>query len=268
MIRKIFALGFLAMALTLTSCLSTQDLAYLQDADADEFLKHAKAHSPLIKPNDLLSIAVSSSKPELAAPYNLLSLYNDIRTTGPQSNAGTYYRQTVESYLVDSDGTIDFPVLGKMKVGGMTREQLSADLKAKLEGAMPDPVVTINFLNFKVTVLGEVFRPGTFTVQGDRITVFDAIGLAGDLTPFGVRDNVFLIREYDGQSKVVRLSLKSKTLIESPYYYLEQNDVLYVHANKAKANSASTFRNDFPLYISAGSLLVSIATLISVLATK
>ena len=242
------------LAMSLAACTTTKEIAYFQDTERDEMMKIVEDNLPRIKPDDILSITVSSSKPELAAPYNLLRATQDVNSS---SN-----RWEQEAYQVNSEGYINFPVLGALKVAGMTREELVVMLQKRLAEVMPDPVVTITFRNFKVIVLGEVARPGTFDVTSDRITVLEAVGKAGDLSVYGRRDNVLVIREVNGERKMARLNLKSKNIFESPYYYLQQNDVVYVEPNRAKAIQGSSFRSNFPLYLSSGSLLVTIATLI------
>ena len=242
------------LVMLFAACTTTKEIAYFQDADQKEIMKIVEDNLPKIKPDDILTITVSSSKPELAAPYNLLRATQDVYTS--------YNRWEQEAYQVNSEGYINFPVLGALKVAGMTREEIVAMLQKRLADVMPDPVVTITYRNFKVTVLGEVARPGTFDVNSDRITVLEAVGKAGDLSVYGRRDNVLVIREVDGRREMVRLDLKSKNIFKSPYYYLQQNDVVYVEPNRAKAIQGSSFRSNFPLYLSSGSLLVTIATLI------
>lgn len=246
---------FLVVILILASCATRKDIAYFQDAQQDEITQILNNNSPAIKSDDLLSIIVNSSKPELARPYNLLSLRENL-------SENQSLRSEIESYQVDKQGEIDFPTLGKLKVAGLTRDELAAMIKSRLENLVPNVVVTVNYVNFKVTVVGEVSRPGSFNIKGDRVTVLDAVGMAGDLSVYGRRDNVLIVREVNGQREMVRLNLKSKNIFKSPYFYLQQNDVVYVEPNKAKADTGSSFRMNFPLFVSAGSLLITIATLI------
>lgn len=246
---------FLVVILILASCATRKDIAYFQDAQQDEITQILNNNSPAIKSDDLLSIIVNSSKPELARPYNLLSLRENL-------SENQSLRSEIESYQVDKQGEIDFPTLGKLKVAGLTRDELAAMIKSRLENLVPNVVVTVNYVNFKVTVIGEVSRPGSFNIKGDRVTVLDAVGMAGDLSVYGRRDNVLIVREVNGQREMVRLNLKSKNIFKSPYFYLQQNDVVYVEPNKAKADTGSSFRMNFPLFVSAGSLLITIATLI------
>ena len=137
-------------------------------------------------------------------------------------------RQELEGYTVNPEGNIDFPTLGTLHIAGMTRNEVADMIKGMLTQYMPDPIVTINFLNFNITVIGEVEKPGNFRITGDRVSILEALGMAGDMTEFGDRENVVVIRETDGVREIGRLNIKSKKIFESPYYYLQQNDVVYV----------------------------------------
>lgn len=246
---------YVAVVLLFASCAASKNLPYFQDTSSGESMDIHNYRTNVIKPGDMLSIIVSSSKPELAVPYNLFTVKNQFGTS-LTTNLNT--RQDLEGYMVDSRGYIDYPVLGEMKVEGMTREQLSRSLKERLESMVPNVVVTVSYLNFKITVIGEVNRPGTFTVEGDRITVLEALGLAGDMSVYGKRRNVLIIRENAGTRQTARLDMKSKDIFESPYFYLQQNDVVYVEPLPSKTQSISTFRNYFPTFISLGSLITTI----------
>ena len=169
---------------------------------------------------------------------------------------------TAEGYTVDADGNIQFPVLGAIHVADLTRSEIAALLKSKLEGVMPDPVVTVTLLNFYVTVIGEVARPGTYNFPGDRLTLLEALGFAGDLSVYGNREKVMVIREENGTRHVEILNLKSKDIFTSPYFYLKQNDVVYVEAVGTKAKSVSTFTPYFPVITSLASLGTAIASII------
>ena len=175
--------------------------------------------------------------------------------------------QRLMGYVVDNDGCIDFPELGKLKVAGKTRWELAQMIKDKLikDGYLTDAVVTVEFLNFKVSVIGEVTNPGTFTIEGDKVTILQALGLARDLTIFGRRDNVTVIREQEGTRVLYEVDLTDVDLFKSPGYYLQQNDVVYVQPNDIKARQSTTDDKTLrttSIIVSSGSLLVSIATLI------
>lgn len=249
--------GFCLLSLIMMSCGSTKKIAYLQDAAADE-ISQINAYTNIIKPGDMLSIVVSSSKPELAVPFNLYSVKSQMSALN--MNAGQ--RQELEGYTVNANGDIDFPTLGTLHVVGMTRSQLTDTLKTKLAEYIPDPIITINFLNYKVTVIGEVAKPGTFNVTGDRISIFEALGMAGDLTQYGDRKNILVIRENNGVREIGRLDLKSKKIFDSPFYYLQQNDVVCVDPVNARAFETSPFKMNLPAIASLGSLASSIAMLI------
>ena len=191
-----------------------------------------------IKPKDLLSITVVSSEPEASKMYNLL-----VPQLADPSNQNSLLSQpTLQNYLVDNDGNINFPVFGKLKVEGLTRKQLEKLLLDKLEPAFSKekPIITIRFVNFSVNILGEVLKPGRFDTGNDRMTIFEGLALAGDLTIYGRRDNVKVLRENgDGSKEYITLNLNDKNIIYSPAYYLEQNDVVYVEPNKSRSKSSN-----------------------------
>jgi polysaccharide export outer membrane protein len=209
----------------------------------------------------MLSISVSSSNPALAIPYNLFSARSQIANATSVSNSSSRIISNVnyEGYTVRQDGTIDFPVLGAIEVAGLTREQVADKIKDMLKDVVTDPVVTVTILNFYVTVIGEVARPGTYNFPGDRLTLLEALGFAGDLTVYGNREKVMVIREEGDERHVELLNLKSKDIFTSPYFYLQQNDVVYVEAVGTKAKSVSTFTTYFPVITSLASLGTSIA---------
>ena len=208
--------------------------------------------------DDLLAIMVNSKNPELALPFNMPMISYQI---GSQSLP----QQRVLGYLVDTNGEIDFPILGKMHVAGLTRLQLTELIKQRLteEDLIKDPVVTVQFLNYKVSVMGEVNRPGSFNISGDRITLLEALSMAGDLTIYGRRDRVAVIRENDGQRTILYHDLRSSDVFNSPCYYLQQNDIVYVEPNNSKAGQSEINQNkSVGVWLSAGSILVSIVSLI------
>lgn len=245
---------------TLASCGSHKDLAYFQEVMESGALDSASGKINTIQSGDVLTILVSSSTPELAVPYNLFAARAQVATNNSSSKITS--NVTAEGYTVDANGNIQFPVLGEIHVAGLTRAEIAANLKAKLEEVMPDPVVTVNLVNFYVTVIGEVARPGTYNFPGDRLTLLEALGFAGDLNVYGNRERVMVIREENGGRHVEILNLKSKNIFSSPYFYLKQNDVVYVEAVGAKAKSVSTFTTYFPIITSLASLGTSIAMMI------
>lgn len=256
-----------AVALLLTSCASTKDIAYFQNKMVNQPEMVDKHAGIVIQPKDMLSIVVSARNPELAAMFNLPVISYQ---AGSEITSMNLYNQRLMGYVVDNEGYIDFPVLGRLKVAGMTRWELAEMIKDKLvkEGYLTDAVVTVEFMNFKVSVMGEVTSPGTFIIEGDKVTVLQALSLARDLTIFGRRDNVSVIREQNGQRTIYEIDLTDVDLFKSPAYYLQQNDIVYVQPNDIKARQSTTDDKTLrisSIALSSGSLLVSIVTLLATL---
>ncbi|BCY27262.1 polysaccharide biosynthesis protein [Flavobacterium okayamense] len=211
-------------------------------------------YNTVIKPDDVLMIVVSSENPEVAEPYNLKSVVL-------QSNSEEAIQtQRTQTYIVDIEGYIEFPILGKVKIGGLNKQEAIEYLKSLLKDHVKDAVINMRILNFEVTVLGEVNRPGTFEISSERITILEALGKAGDLTIYGKRKNVLLIRDENGVKSTHRLDLTKSDIVNSPYYYLAQNDVVYVEPNKTRINSSAVGPN-IAVGISALSLVVTIIAL-------
>lgn len=241
-----------------TSCASSKKVVYLQDVVPLKQQVIEQKYEVYIHNDDLLAIMVNSKNPELALPFNMpMVTYQLGSQSAPQ--------QRVLGYLVDTNGDIDFPILGKLHVAGLTRLQLTDLIKQRLieEDLIKDPIVTVQFLNYKVSVMGEVNRPGSFNISGDRITLLEALSMAGDLTIYGRRDRVAVIREKDGKRTILFHDLRSADIFNSPCYYLQQNDIVYVEPNKAKAGQSEINQNkSVGVWLSAASILVSIASLI------
>ena len=247
----------------LTSCGTVKDIAYFQNKIVDEPEAIDKHAGIVIQPKDMLSIVVSSRNPELVAMFNL-PLVNYMAGSEIVSSAG---QQRLMGYVVDNEGNIDFPVLGPISVAGLTRWELSELIKNNLlnGGFLTDAVVTVEFMNFKVSVIGEVNSPGTFTINGDKVTILQAISLARDLTIFGERETVTVIRERNGERTMYEINLCDVSMFNSPAYYLQQNDVVYVQPSEIKARQSTTDEKALrmtSIFVSGGSLLVSIASLI------
>lgn len=247
-------------ALLLSSCSSYKNVPYLQDAEvANNLQKELPMYDAKIMPKDLLTITVNTTIPEAAAPFNLTvqSAYNVAKSNSLNGQSA------LQQYLVNNDGTIDFPVLGRLQVGGLTKSEAENLIREKLGAYLKEtPIVTIRMANYKISVLGEVTRPGMFTINNEKVNIFEALALAGDLTIWGQRNNVKLIREdAEGQREIINLNLNKTDIITSPYYYLHQNDILYVTPNKTKAKN-SDIGQSTSLWFSATSILVSIANLI------
>lgn len=240
-----------------TSCFTPKKVVYLQDLQPGTMQDLKEDYEVKIKKDDLLQILVMAQTPEAAKPFNLSALVQDMSTTG---NSGDQ-----SSYLVDKDGCIDMPVLGRIKVEGLTTQKLKNQVIQQLQekNLIKDPVVTVRIQNFKVLMLGEVGSPGAIEVKGERITLLDAISQAGDLTMQGRRDRVAVIREENGKRTVNYLDLKSKKIFDSPYFYLKQNDVVYVEPNDAKSvQYRSGQMGNITPWISLVSSILSLATLI------
>lgn len=244
----------------LASCQSYKKVPYLQDAEVvKDINQHENLYDAKIMPKDLLTIVVSCTSPELAMPFNLT-------VAGPNNISANNYvtsQPSLQTYLVSNEGTVDFPVLGELNVGGLTKREAEQLIVEKLKPYIKEtPIVTVRMVNYKISVLGEVARPGTFTISNEKVNLLEALAMAGDMTVWGVRDNVKLIREgADGKQQIITLDLNSSETILSPYYWLQQNDIVYVTPNKAKARN-SDIGNSTSLWFSATSILVSLASLL------
>lgn len=259
---KIISSLILAVVL-MTSCGTVKDIAYFQNKVVNEPEAIDKHAGIVIQPKDMLSIVVSSRNPELVAMFNLPVISYQ---AGSEIVSGAG-QQRLMGYVVDNNGYIDFPVLGPIKVAGLTRWELSKLIKERLlkEGLLTDAVVTVEFMNFKVSVIGEVNSPGTYTLNNDKVTILQAISLARDLTIFGQRENVCVIREREGERVIYEINLCDVSMFNSPAYYLQQNDVVYVQPSEIKARQSTTDDKALrmtSIFVSGGSLLVSIAALI------
>ncbi len=227
--NKIIQGFFVCMSiLMIQSCASKKDVVYFQDAANFETLVDNSKFEPKFKIDDVLSIHVSTLNPEASLPFNL---YRGASEGG--------LRPEQVDYIVDNDGEIDFPVIGKLKIEGLSPEELRILLREKLSDYLTDPIINIRLRNFTITVLGEVRRPGTYQVNGEQITVLEALGQAGDMTIKGLRTNVLVMRDFDGTKVHHRIDLTKKDAMKSPAYYLTQNDVVYVEPNKSAITSSS-----------------------------
>jgi len=240
----------LVLGVLVSSCVSNKKMLYFQDVEGVENPTVLANYEPKIQPGDLLNINVAAAEAEAALPFNIYET--------PVVGTNTSSLKPL-SYLVNTDGEINFPVLGTLKVAGFTSKEVTKSLSEQLASYIAKPIVNIRLTNFKITVLGEVKTPGTYPVPNERISIIEAIGLAGDLTIQGKRTTVTLVREVQGERKFVSIDLTNKQLFNSPYYYLAQNDVIYVEPNKTKVNSSAVGSN-------AGIILSSISTLISLIA--
>ena len=259
--RKIFLL--LTIACCLTACRTYEKINYIQDVKPGEESVIDNFATIRIQPRDMISIVVSSRNPELSTLFNLPV----ISYQAGSEFSDTGLNQRLICYFVSEEGTIDFPILGTIEVKGLSRKETADLIKAKIIDGdyIKDPVVTVQFLNFKVAVLGEVANPGTYTFEGDKLTVLDALGKAHDLTIFGRRDRVFVIREQDGKRNIYQMDMRSVDMFKSPGFYLKQNDVVYVEPNHVRAGQSTINENNLKsvsLWISIGSFLATITTLL------
>ncbi|SFN76559.1 polysaccharide biosynthesis/export family protein [Salegentibacter flavus] len=257
---RIPAFGLFALIMA-TSCVSRQEVVYFQGLDeAQARMDNEQQKNLRIKPNDQLTISVSAPEQVAALPFNLPVIGVD--PGGSDLGLSATGRQQLQTFQVEKNGTIDFPVLGKVEAAGYSQEQLAAKLKEQIKVYVQDPIVNVRVVNFHISVLGEVTRPGTFEVQDDYFSLPQALGMAGDMSIYGRRDNVLVVREEGGTKTHAYLDLGDADVINSPYYYLQQNDVIYVEPNKAQRQSASYNRNA-GIYISIASVLVSVAVLLT-----
>lgn len=257
-ILKLFAVC-IGMVL-LCSCGSTKEIAYFQNAQYIDYEQSKFLYDAKIMPKDILSITVSTTNPDAAKPFNL-----SVPTTFSSTNSSLYTTGQLQSYLVDNEGCIDFPIVGTLKVGGLTKSDCEQLILAKIKPYLNEnerPIVTVRMTNYKISVLGEVTRPGMFTVSNEKINILEALAQAGDLTIYGIRTNVKLIREDEtGKKQIYTINLNDASLVNSPYYYLQQNDIVYVEPNKVKARN-SNVGNTTGLWLTGTSILISMASLL------
>lgn len=238
----------------ITSCASREKIAYYQDIETNDI--KLKNFETVIKPDDLLMIIVSAQDPEAAKPYNLeVSMY-----ANTNNEAGTGQRQQ-QLYLVDQNGFIDFPVLGRIKVGNKNKNEVLEELRNQISKYIKNPIINLRIMNYKVMVLGEVNRPGTHTIPSERITLTEALALSGDLTIYGKRDNILVTREENNTPKTYRVDITKSDFMNSDFYYLKQNDIVYVEPNKTRTNSSAVGPN-VSIYMTAISLLLTTTALI------
>lgn len=247
--------------LLLASCASQHKITYLQDVQGSYESSIGEERNAIVRPGDWISILVSSKDIELTQMFNLPVVSPSMVGSGISSSNAS----RISGYLVDDGGCINFPQLGVIEVKKLTLVELSNLIKKRLidDGYIQDPVITTQFLNFSVAVMGEVAKPGTFSTSTGRITILEALSMAGDLTIYGKRENVKVIREENGEKKVEVIDLRSKQLLSSPYYYLQQNDVVYVEPNTAKAGQREINQNrSIGTFASIISVLISLSVLI------
>lgn len=252
--RRFFALG--VVIIMMTSCVSKRKITRFQYDSINQSMV-SNDYKTIFKPDDLLQITISAQDLKSVVPFNLPAV-NFSATTGR-----AVAQPLQQQYLVDSKGRIDFPILGMIEVGGRSREEVIAEFKKKLDpDYVKNPTINILISNFSITVTGDVQRPGTFTIPNERITLLEALGLAGDINISGKRDNILILREELGKKKTYRVNLLSNELFTSPVYYLQQNDMVYIEPNNAKAQSAA-FNQNTGLWVSIGSILISLMAVLT-----
>ncbi len=256
-------LFFTLTCILLASCQSYKKVPYLQDSgEAQRAVAEAKLYDARIMPKDLLTIVVSCTAPELAEPFNLT-----VATPVSAAQSSLTSQPALQQYLVDNRGNIEFPILGTLHIGGLTKSEAETLIKGKLSDYIKEsPIVTVRMANYKISVIGEVNAPGTFTISNEKVNLFEALAMAGDMTVYGLRDNVRLIREdADGHQHIITLDMNRADIVQSPYYYLQQNDILYVTPNKTKAKTAD-ISTSTTIWFSVVGTLVSLASLIITIA--
>jgi len=237
----------------LFSCATKDDVVYFNGMSSADNSIGLDSYSPTYHIDDELVIVVNALDAEAARPFNKASVSVSLDILDARG------RERMQTYRIDPNGNINFPVLGELKIAGLNRQQATNMLQEKLADYIKNPIVDIETVNYRITVLGEVQRPGTYTAVNERITLVEAISMAGDLTIYGERENVLVIQDYDGKKTYTRVNLKSNDLFNSPVYYLSQNDVVYVEPNKTRAKNSS-------IGAQTGVILTSMSLLISMTA--
>ena len=243
-----------------SSCGSVKNIAYIQNSDSVNYDRSQYLYDAKIMPKDELTISVNTTNPEVSLPFNLLmqNAYQQGRTLSTTGG-------TLMPYLVDTEGSINFPIIGRLQVAGLTKRQCERMIQDKIRPYLAEsenPIVTVRMSSYSISVLGEVARPGSYMVSREEINVLEALAQAGDLTIYGVRDRVKLIRKNaSGRKEIHTLNLNDANIVNSPYFYLQQNDIIYVEPNKVKAQNSSV-GSMTTLWFSATSILISLTSLL------
>lgn len=234
-----------------TSCVNTRRAIYFNNISDTTLPVTLSDLEPIIRPNDILSITVSSLNPQASNVFN-------IQNTTNNGGINTSTTTQADGYLVNPEGYLQFPILGNIKASGLTKKELKDYLTKTLieRKLLIDPIVDIRYLNFRVAVMGEVARPTVVTVPSEKISLLEALALAGDLTIYARRDNVMIIREEDGKRIIKRIDLNSSSIFTSPYYYLKSNDIIYAEPNKSKVASTSRSTQWLPVVFSVLSFAI------------
>lgn len=259
MIKRLLVIAVLSVFFI--SCASRHKLAYYQDIKNLQS-SGGNTYNPILKQDDLLLILISSPVPETAKDFNLTTYATTGSTGGNFNTENAQGQPKHQTYLIDKNGNIQFPIIGTIKLGGLTREAAMSTLYAALEKYITNPIVNLRILNYKVTVQGEVARPGVFDVTTERITLPEAISRAGDMTIYGKRDNVLIIRDIDGKKTSNFIDMTKSDFINSDFYYLSQNDLVVVEPNKTRMNASAVGPN-ISVIISSLSLLITVVALLT-----
>ncbi|MBM6499844.1 MULTISPECIES: polysaccharide biosynthesis/export family protein [Flavobacterium] len=246
--------SFFLLFILLQSCASRKNVAYLQDVNNNSNSQTEANYEPVLKNDDLLSIIVSANDPEITYMFNIPQIQGSYKVNENQDG--------IKTYLIDTKGEIEFPVIGRIKLAGLTRTQAIDKLAEKIKPYITNPTINLRILNYKISVLGEVNKAGNYTINSERITLLEAIANAGDLTIYGRRDNILIIREKDGKKTYNRIDITKSDFINSDFYYLTQNDVVIVEPNKTRVNS-SAFGPNITATISALSVIATIILLLT-----
>jgi polysaccharide export outer membrane protein len=234
------------------SCASKKDIVYLQDVDTIK-ASNSFSYEPVLKNDDLLSIIVSADDPEVTYMFKIPQIQGNYKVDESQSS--------IRTYLIDSYGQIEFPVLGKISLAGLTRSEAIKELTQKVKPYITNPTINLRILNYKVSVIGEVIKPGSYNFSSERVTLLEALAIAGDLTIYGKRNNILIIREKNNEKTYNRVDITNSSFVNSEFYYLTQNDVIVVEPNKTRINSSSFGPNVLGI-ISAASIIISILILL------
>ncbi len=249
-IRPLIILFTIFISALFSSCGNVKNATYFNSSSSMTYTNDNQGLEPIIQKNDLLSITVSSANPEATEIFNL---QNQV-VAQSSTNAGNTTRAS--GYLVGQDGYIKFPILGDIVAAGKAKSELRKEITQTLidKKLLIEPIVDIRYLNYKISVLGEVKNPSVLIIPNEKISLLEALGLAGDITIYGRRDNVTLIREENGIKRMRKIDLTTNAIFSSPYYYLQSNDIIYVEPNKAKVSSSTGYRDWIPVVLSAISL--------------
>jgi len=254
--RKIALLAIPLVLVLFHSCSTSKDIVYMQNIDEVKLKEIVSRYEAKIKKDDLLSIVVSGPDKSVVMPYNL-TLTDNVSYGGSVDP-----EKSSLPYLVDPEGNINFPILGKIHVEGMTRSELANCLTDMISEDVKDPIVYISFRNYKITVLGEVRNPGTYTMDSEKITLFQALGRAGDLNLTAMREGIILIREVKGVNTYHKINLTSADLLNQDYFFMQQNDVLYIPPSTKRIHSATTNTGIWSVVLSSVTTVIAVVSLV------